>query len=409
MDRVIIYGTGKAFKKLFSGDDIVEWMKNNNISIAGVANTEPDKLLDRHVNISDSTYEISHISDFPADSYDYILVTTPLYFGEIKEYLVSLGISEDIVIYIKDFIDKTINDTSKCKYGISIAAIVKDEADYIEEWIQFHILMGIEHFYIYDNESSDGTTEILKEYEKLGLVTYIFWPGKYQQIPAYSNAIERFKNDSIYIAFIDVDEFLFSVAGNRIIDEVNQILDQYKNSKRQDEKIAAAIGVNWRVYGTSFYLKKSNDLVIKRFVLRRRAARDINIKSIHNPRAVTGMSMHNAKFVPGYCCISENGSEIPGAHFRDGRCQRLRINHYMSKSEEEYIKRKRKGDAWNEKSVKNEEDIKRALRAHRTSGNERYDPILVQYSDSVEKSIEAMKKSLELMKKTAQKQQREQI
>lgn len=248
----------------------------------------------------------------------------------------------------------------------------------------------MEHFYIYDNESSDGTTEILKEYEKIGLVTYIYWPGKGQQVSAYSNAIHRFKNNSIYIAFIDADEFLFSVAENKIIDEINQILNQYKKSRIPGlEKDPAAIGVNWRTYGTSFYSNKSDDLVIKRFVYRRRdnEGANIHIKSIYNPRAVAKIYVHHADFVPGYCCISENGSEIPGPFFREGRCQRLRINHYVSKSEEEYIKRMKKGKATHIEWVRTEESIKKELSQYLSEYNEYYDPILIKYSNLVEKAI----------------------
>lgn len=389
MKRVIIYGIGKRFKEWFSDDKLYEWMKKNDIYIVGIADGNIDKLR-QHVNIADSTYEIKHIGDFTEDSYDYILITSEQQFEDIKKFLISQGISEDIVITVKSFIDKLINKTSECHYGISIAAIVKDEVEYIEEWIQFHILMGIEHFYIYDNESSDGTTEILKEYEKIGLVTYIFWPGKAQQSPAYSNAIDSFKNNSIYIAFIDADEFLFSVTENKIIDELNQILNQYKESREPEfEKEPAAVGVNWRTYGTSFYSNKSDDLVIKRFVFRKRANEGINIhiKSIYNPRAVVRIGVHHAEFVPGYCCISENGSEIPGPFFRDGRCLRLRINHYVSKSKEEYIKRKKKGDACNNDWKQSEEGIKDTLSYYQTECNEYYDPILTKYSNLVEKAI----------------------
>lgn len=225
MIRVIIYGIGARFKKWFFCNNLYRWMENNDIYIVGVADGNLDKV-GRHVNISDSTYEIKYIGEFTDDSYDYILITSEYYFEDIRKFLISQGISEDIVITVKSFVDKTINTISECNYGISIAAIVKDEVEYIEEWIQFHILMGIEHFYIYDNESSDGT-----------------------------------------------------------------------------------------------------------------------IKSIYNPRAVVNIGVHHAEFVPGYCCISENGSEISGPFFRDGRCQRLRINHYVSKSEEEFINRMKKGKA----------------------------------------------------------------
>ena len=364
-------------------------MKRNDIYIIGIADGNPDKL-GQHVNISDSTYEIKYIGDFEEDSYDYILITSEQHFEDRRKFLMSQGICGDIVITVEYFIDSIINKTSECNYGISVAAIVKDEVEYIEEWIQFHILMGIEHFYIYDNESSDGTTEILKEYEKIGLITYTFWPGEAQQAAVYSNAIDRFKNNSIYIAFIDADEFLFSVTENKIMDELNQILAQYKKSRYPAyERKPAAIGVNWRTYGTSFYSNKSDGLVIRRFVFRQRANEGLNahIKSICNPRAVVRMSIHNAEFVPGYCCISENGSEIPGPFFRDGRCQRLRINHYISKSEEEYVKRKKKGDACGDKSTQSEEHIRNAIKYYQTECNEYYDSILIKYSNLVENAI----------------------
>ena len=116
-------------------------MEQNDIFIAGVADGDLDKL-GKHVNISDFTYEIKYINDFTNNSYDYILITSEYYFENIRKFLTSQGISEDIVITVKSFIDKKINETFECNYGISIAAIVKDEAEYIEEWIQFHVLGG---------------------------------------------------------------------------------------------------------------------------------------------------------------------------------------------------------------------------------------------------------------------------
>lgn len=396
--RVIIYGVGRNFR-IFFGDirDTSAWMRKNDISIVGVAKTNPDESKE-YVMISDTIYKIKHIGDFSEDSYDYILVTTEQYFEDIKKYLMRQGISEDRVIPIKSFFDSIIYKTSEYKYRISIAAIIKNEGEYIEEWLQFHILMGIEHFYVYDNESSDNTAEILKEYEKIGLVTYIFWPGKGQQVPAYTNAIDRFKNESIYMAFIDADEFLFPVAENKLFDVVDHILNQHNSLKVSGENEAVAVGINWRTYGTSFHVNKSDDLVIKRFVFRMNAnaRHNLFIKSIYNPRAVTAVGAHYALYVPGYCSISENGSELPGPTFRDGKCQKLRINHYESKSEEEYIERRKKGDAdaLDQTIRETEEYIMDTLRLFRSAYNVKYDPILSKYSDLVEKAIKKFRGKL---------------
>ena len=38
------------------------------------------------------------------------------------------------------------------KYNLAVMLIVKNAAQYMDEWICYHKLVGVEHFYIYDNE-----------------------------------------------------------------------------------------------------------------------------------------------------------------------------------------------------------------------------------------------------------------
>ena len=40
---------------------------------------------------------------------------------------------------------------NKKKYFIVIAAIFKNENDYLDEWLNFNIKEGIDHFYMFDN------------------------------------------------------------------------------------------------------------------------------------------------------------------------------------------------------------------------------------------------------------------
>lgn len=46
--------------------------------------------------------------------------------------------------------------------GIAISCVIKDEEDYILEWVNFHALAGIKDFIIYDDGSTDGSIEILR-------------------------------------------------------------------------------------------------------------------------------------------------------------------------------------------------------------------------------------------------------
>jgi hypothetical protein len=42
------------------------------------------------------------------------------------------------------------------KYYLFIGAIIYNEAEYIAEWIEYHLLVGVQKFYIFDNESTDN-------------------------------------------------------------------------------------------------------------------------------------------------------------------------------------------------------------------------------------------------------------
>jgi Glycosyl transferase family 2 len=57
------------------------------------------------------------------------------------------------------------------KFALTLATIVKNEVAILPEWIAFHLSVGFEHFYIYENGSTDGTVELLARYSEAGIVT----------------------------------------------------------------------------------------------------------------------------------------------------------------------------------------------------------------------------------------------
>jgi len=44
---------------------------------------------------------------------------------------------------------------------LSICTIFKNEARYLREWIEFHRLVGVDHFYLYENRSEDDFAPVL--------------------------------------------------------------------------------------------------------------------------------------------------------------------------------------------------------------------------------------------------------
>lgn len=58
-------------------------------------------------------------------------------------------------------------------YDLAVVTIMKGEAPYIREWLDYHLLAGVDHFFIYDNEDSDAQQKIMQPYIDAGIVTHI--------------------------------------------------------------------------------------------------------------------------------------------------------------------------------------------------------------------------------------------
>lgn len=127
--------------------------------------------------------------------------------------------------------DVCLNSTSEtCKiYDFSICAIFKDESKYLKEWIEYHRLFGVDHFYLYNIGSKDCFQSVLHPYIEEGIVTLIHWPEAISnqderhadswalstQIPAYENAVNFIaKNETKWLILVDIDEFLVCPKGN---------------------------------------------------------------------------------------------------------------------------------------------------------------------------------------------------
>ena len=114
-------------------------------------------------------------------------------------------------------------DKNLFPYNLAVMAMMKNEEPYLKEWLDYHLLAGVNHFYIYDNESNDTTKKVLQPYIDADIVTYTPFPGKDNQLLAYNDALQRFKFESRYMAFIDVDEFMFPKAHLSLTKFINDI------------------------------------------------------------------------------------------------------------------------------------------------------------------------------------------
>ena len=66
---------------------------------------------------------------------------------------------------------------SACPLSFHSPFFVRSEANYILEWAWYHILVGFQHIWLYDNGSTDGGNLLLKPLIELGYVTLIDFPS----------------------------------------------------------------------------------------------------------------------------------------------------------------------------------------------------------------------------------------
>ncbi len=229
-------------------------------------------------------------------------------------------------------------------YNLGLVAIFRNEDDYLVEWIEFHRMMGVDHFILYDNGLEKSSQQLLKPYIEKNIVTHIPFPdiqglrdGRHAdtlsiQQMAYADFVKRFSHHFKYILQLDIDEFLFPKSHNSITD----VLTEYDDSK------LARIEINWTNFGDSGHLTKPNGLVIKNFTKSGSNVVPQAIKSISNTRylskrfAFTNVHRFShritlkdiiTKLLLGYPQI------IKGKIAND----LFQLNHYITKSKVEFL------------------------------------------------------------------------
>lgn len=219
---------------------------------------------------------------------------------------------------------------------LAVCAIYRDEAPYLAEWVEFHRLMGVERFFLYDNGSVDDHLEVLAPHLDDGVVTIRSWQRYPGQNEAYEHCAAEHRDDARWVAFIDTDEFLFSPAGTPL----PEVLRDYEQH--------VAVAVNWAMFGSSGHERKPEGLVTENFLWRVRddGPPNLLVKTIADPRFVQRCrNPHYLFYSDDRHAVDERFREVPFARTQDVSFERLRINHYFTRSDEEFLHKLRKGKA----------------------------------------------------------------
>jgi hypothetical protein len=220
------------------------------------------------------------------------------------------------------------------RYQLAICAIFKNEAPYLREWIEFHRLVGVEKFFLYNNNSDDEYLPVLAPYIESGLVQIRHW--RYPppcQLAAYHDCIAYFGAQSRWFAFIDIDEYLFPTNDTALL----RILADYESHP--------ALAVHWLTFGTSRHVIKPAGLTIENFTMCAPEGSK-TVKLILDPYRVEYFSTpHSAVFQDEQTAVNEHRQPVRTHISYPPSIETIRINHYWSRSVEEFIHKVQRGNA----------------------------------------------------------------
>ena len=271
-------------------------------------------------------------------------------------------------------------------YPITLSSFlaVRDVEDYIEEWLNFYLIQGVQKFIIYDYASKDNTPDLIKPYMDRGIVEYSYYTEEYLEeykhierwfetlsLAHRFDAIEKYKDEHKWMCFFDLDEFVFPTNEG----QPDKYWDNLKTWLEKDRLYDnfPGIAINWTIFGDSGEKTKKDDYVISRF--NRRASLDYHVhdhcKVICRPCEVDldhwrddafGRSAPNPHFFyyngdnnavnENYCIatipmtINETYYDFhPAFSAYPENCTTIRCNHYMVKSLEEYAEKSSRHEA----------------------------------------------------------------
>lgn len=220
-------------------------------------------------------------------------------------------------------------------YQLAVCAVFRNDADDLREWIEFHRLVGVEKFILFDNNSVDNFESVLSPYVASGMVSLHRLPrirANFQfyrtvQLHAYNACLEQYRERARRIAFLDIDEFL----NPQVVDSVVTFLAEYEAHP--------AVAVHWVMFATSGHILRPDGLATAAYTACAIKGNH-RVKVIVDPRrTLEFLSPHHARYTGGAFAVNELGEPVPGNAAEPPTVSRIRINHYFTRSVEDFLRK----------------------------------------------------------------------
>lgn len=221
------------------------------------------------------------------------------------------------------------------KYFLSTVSVFKNENEYFHEWLEYHLMMGVDHFFLYDQDGGLEAMELLRPYERAGVVTRQPWthfdgtkydrPTHFWQRDkshvAYAHCAKNHAGKTQWIQKLDIDEYLVTN------DQSSNLQDWIKTLDSSRIKGYRVFRYN---FGNNGLLKKPSGLITESYL--KREAEFSDYKDAGNTDFLSDNRYHYNSHRWAYKLKS-------GRLLMNPEEVNIHINHYYTKSYEEYQNR----------------------------------------------------------------------
>jgi hypothetical protein len=257
---------------------------------------------------------------------------------------------------------------------------IKDEARYIPEFIEFHLLQGFDYFIFYDNKSTDNLNEVISPYIESGLVEIRYYPENLHTSKNFwlmNYCINEQKGKTKWLHFHALDERLFCPDDTNLVD----FLKKYENY--------GGVSVGWYLFNSNGHINRPEGLITDNYT---NASYDpqCHIKTIIQPeKSITTIGTpHNFTYHNTYA-VDENFNPVHTSFNPNNySLNKILLHHYYTLSREEFDIKQNKGIL--DHNIENQRRPNSELMWNSAHGNNltyHYNDNLCKFSKTIKENI----------------------
>ena len=319
--------------------------RNVSSRIMGIIDVLRDKFIEEEYPIefpSDSSFILDidveplvDISDIFFERFEQMKIIMSYFNGILGS--INVEINDNKIDYDKD---------DDYTHNVAICAIAKNENKYVREWVEWYKKLGVTKIFLYDNNDIYGERfeDVIGDYIDDKFVEVIDWRGVIRNVKtdkdgqttqglAYHECFYTHWKEYDWMMFFDIDEYL------EIIDKYSDLYDFLNDFNDYD-----GIRVQWRMYGDNNQIRYVEDSLFHRFKYESNAKFDKHLKQIIKCKEFDEdlIFCAHGSFNKKYNMVNVR-KEKPKNIYMDVQVYEdlpVYLNHFYSKSTEEFIKRK---------------------------------------------------------------------